>query len=92
MFVIFQILTYLTHTSNTNLLQICSTREDAYQVAKLQDSTPNVVAFTTLSHKPLELGWTTNILNEFSKHRINGYGFTKEDFAAASTLVTTTRS
>ena len=91
MFVIFQILIHQTPTSNTNLVQICSTREDACIVATILQNTPNIVAFMPLSHKPSELGWTHQTLKQWSKHRIQGYGFTKEDFAA-STLLTTNRS
>lgn len=83
MFVIFEILHKRTNLNKNTKVQICSTREDVHTVADMLQNTPNVVAFTVISHKPSELGWTNHTLKNWSKHRLSGYGFTKEDFAAS---------
>lgn len=87
MFVIFQILHKLTKLNQNSKVQICSTREDVHTVAELLQENPSVVAFMVISHKPSELGWTNHTVKNWTKHRLNGYGFTKEDLAASDELV-----
>ena len=87
MFVIFQILHKLTKINQNSKVQICVTQEDVHTVAELLQENPSVVAFMVISHKPSELGWTNHTLKSWSKHRLSGYGFTKEDLAGSDELV-----
>ena len=77
MFVIFQILHQRTKLNQNTKVQVCATQEDASIVAQLLQENPSVVAFMVISHKPSEIGWTNHTVKNWTKHRLNGYGFTK---------------